>query len=101
MGGNPGQPGLDYEWAEVVLASVKASALCPFCGENEWAPPGDLGNLFIHLTAVDLEGTTLRDGGGTGGMLVYSWACTNCGFIRLHSHAILEEKARETGTELS
>ena len=57
------------------VVNVKVQGTCPMCGQSSWAG-GD------RLAAIDGAGEPTID--------VLPFACTNCGFVRLHAIQPLE-----------
>ena len=76
---------IDYKPLNERLLAVGARAECLICGHNNWVGLGPDRTEFTLLpTANEL------DEWETGRALaVATWACANCGFLRLHSLDIL------------
>jgi predicted RNA-binding Zn-ribbon protein involved in translation (DUF1610 family) len=92
----PTAPVLDWEvvvseaekiWT--ILNERGASIVCPFCGSEEWLAFGELKNLRVVLPAAIPTGELVKVTSETGGFGVIPFACSNCGFVRLHSAHVL------------
>jgi len=88
---------LDYEGVANLLASLRARSDCPFCDAKPWRTYGELANLLVALPTATFEGEILSAGGERGVLSCFVLVCANCGFVRLHSRDLLEEKAQERG----
>ena len=100
MDGDVPPVNLDFEGVAGALASRRAVAACQVCGENEWRPMGQLGNLIATLPLATLHAEPLSTPDGERGVLpVYVLTCWNCGFVRLHSTTVVNEAATEATDE--
>lgn len=73
----------DVALAKTVGEKVSArapDALCPFCRNKKWYVIGDK-ELFPVIMLEDLRNFS-----------TYTFACTNCGFIRQHLRDVVEGK---------
>ena len=64
----------------LVSRGVATEVACPFCGGNQWMPA--LSNQTQDVGVPVFNPDTRKVGGYFD---VASFACRNCGFIRLHS----------------
>jgi hypothetical protein len=83
MGSNGGRGPLGF------LDDRVADPVCPVCSVNDYEVPKDISR--IHLPAADLEGRLLP--GNT--LAAQPLICRNCGFIRLHALAIIEDTGKD------
>jgi ribosomal protein S27AE len=64
---------------------------CPSCGANDWVQPDDVSSAVIPY--LDMQGQPVR-GRGIDALV---FLCGQCGFVRLHSRAVLRGDVDASG----
>lgn len=82
---------LTFEEITGYFTKVGAADACPVCRTANWTIPSLPHDGTVGLFTPRPDGGYLMPGGVIPTIVV---ACTNCGFIRLHSAAILLDKIR-------
>jgi hypothetical protein len=83
---------LSFEEITAYFSKAGASSHCPTCRSQQWIIPPQ-----PHQRTIGLFAPRLEDGGYISpGTIIPTIivVCTNCGFTRLHSLAVLWEKIR-------
>lgn len=80
-------------WDKIVDRGGQAA--CPSCGQASWQGFGDPGNLSVALLAIPRHNEMVEAGSQRNILAVWPFICTNCGFVRLHAHEVLEDATDE------
>ncbi len=89
-------PPHDYERAERLLGERGTRGDCVLCGKDEWVRLGALRNLMAFIPGATPYGELLQAGSNVDGIGAYVFACMNCGNLRLHAAAVLDQELPKT-----